>query len=186
MNHNPYRELRTPSDYDLRKTIKNGNMALGDFFRKKSPLDVAVLQDFAHSGDQLVALMRLFEACHNSFQRQARGGFASEAIVGREPFAKALTQVEYAYYDAEVAQLESDYRRRKFWYTLLTLGLGKNPPEEPRQPDHPLLIALDGLICSGLVECLENPDTPNRIKVVFPSCELVKRLHVGERRATAG
>lgn len=184
MANDIYRELRS-TDYDRRKAIKDGSMALGNFIRKGVPISIATLERLVSSADQLTVVGRLLEACIKKQQSHARGGFVSEGVVGEELFVQNLEAEAYPYHDEQVAQLLADYQRRVFWYRLFTLGLGKNPPEEPMLPDHPLAIALNGLICSGLVECVEHPDSPKRANVLFPSCELIGQLSNG-RQAAAG
>ena len=185
MTSDVYRDLRV-SDYDLRRLIKDGSMALGDFINRGSSLDAAVLRDLTHTPDQMIVLSRLLEVCVRNQQRHKHGGFVSEGFIGEEAFADMLYEVEYPYHESEIAQLQADYRRRKFWYTLRTLGLGKNPPDAPSLPEHPLLIALDELTCGDLLERIENPDSPRRTVVVFPSCTLIKRLLAESKRTAAG
>jgi hypothetical protein len=174
------------SDFDLRRLIRDGSMALGDFINQCASVDESALQDLAHTPDQIIVLRRLLDVCVRNQQHRRHGGFVSEGFIGEEAFADMLYEVAYPYHESEIAQLQADYRRRKFWYRLLTLGMGKNPPDEPSLPEHPLLTALDELSCGNLLERIENPDSPRRTVVVFPSSTLIRRLLAQSKRTVTG
>ena len=161
-------------------------MALGKFIRQgRQPENETILAIVHNSPDRMIVLTKLLEKCCANQQLHARGGFVSEGFVGKDAFSGLLEGADYPCYKEQVAQIEAAYKRKKFWHNLFTLGMGKNPPDEPVLPQHPLVTALHDLILMDLVECTANPDAPLRTELLYPSPALIKQLMMDNGQAAA-